>query len=61
MNGGTVKELNKELETMLNRFRQMKDIDYDHNKIDYLYMMSERAMESGDQVRLIIERLKAVE
>jgi len=39
----------------------MKDIDYDHNKIDFLYTMSERAMESGDQVRLIIERLKAVE
>lgn len=56
-----IKELNKDLETMLNRFRQMKDIDYDHNKIDFLYTMSERAMESGDQVRLIIERLKAVE
>jgi len=39
------KELNKDLETLVNRFRQLKDIDYNQNKIDFLYNMTERALE----------------
>jgi hypothetical protein len=59
--GSKAKELNKDLETLVNRFRQLKDIDYDHNKIDYLYQMTEKALESNETLTLLLSRLKAVE
>ena len=43
--GQKAKELNKELETLVQRFYQLRDIDYDKNKIDFLYLMTERALE----------------
>ena len=39
------KELNKDLETLVTRLYQMRDIDYDENKIEYLYQMAEKAIE----------------
>ena len=39
----------------------MKDIDYDKNKIDYLYFMTERWIESEQHVILVLERLMALE
>lgn len=59
--GNKAKELNKELETLVNRFRQLKEIDYDQNKIDYLYNMTEKSFESDSHVILILERLRALE
>ncbi len=59
--GSKAKELNKELETLVNRFRQLKEIDYDQNKIDYLYTMTEKSFESDGHVILILERLRALE
>ena len=59
--GNKAKELNKELETLVNRFRQLKEIDYDQNKIDFLYNMTEKSFESDSHVILILERLRALE
>ena len=39
----------------------MKDIDYDKNKIDYLYSMIEKAFEAEILVETLIERLSALE
>lgn len=39
----------------------MRDIDYDKNKIDYLYYMTEKSIEQFNHVQIIIERLAALE
>jgi methyl-accepting chemotaxis protein len=59
--GKAAKELNKELDTLLNRFKQAKPIEYDHTKIDFLYQTTEKAFESGELVTLVTERLRALE
>jgi hypothetical protein len=59
--GRAAKELNKELEILLNRFKQSKAIDEDHTKIDFLYEVTERAFESGELLNLVAERLRALE
>jgi hypothetical protein len=46
--GMKAKELNKELDTTVQRLQQMKDIDYDKNKIDFLYLMTEKSIEQFD-------------
>ena len=39
----------------------MKDVDYDKNKIDFLFHMLEKSMENDSQLELIVERLAALE
>ena len=39
----------------------MREIDYDKNKIDFLYEMVNKALEQGGQVEILIERLQALE
>jgi hypothetical protein len=39
----------------------MRDMDYDKNKIDYLYFMTEKSIELFDHAQIIIERLAALE
>ena len=48
--GAKAKELNKELETTVQRLYQMKDIDYDKSKIDFLFFMTEKSIEQFDHV-----------
>jgi len=43
------KELNKELENTVQRLYQMKDIDYDKNKIECLFHMTEQSIEQFEQ------------
>ncbi|CDW73875.1 UNKNOWN [Stylonychia lemnae] len=59
--GSKAKELNKELETTVSRLFSMRDMDYDKNKIDYLYFMTEKSIELFDHAQIIIERLAALE
>ena len=59
--GSKAKELNKELETLVGRFRTLRNIDYDPTKVDFLYAMTEKSIEKEMSIELIIERLKAVE
>ena len=43
--GSKAKELNKELETLVSRFRTHRSIDYDPTKVDFLYSMTEKSIE----------------
>lgn len=59
--GNRAKELNKDLEDIVRRLQTMSDINYDKNKIDYLFSLLESQMESESHVEIITERLKALE
>lgn len=59
--GEKAKELNKELDTLVNRFRTIKAINYEPSKIDYLCHMVEQSFENSPHVQYIIDRLKAIE
>ena len=59
--GSKAKELNKELETLVSRFRALRNIDYDPTKVDFLYALTEKSIEQEKSIELIIVRLKAVE
>ena len=59
--GSKAKELNKDLETLLSRFRALRNIDYDPTKVDFLYALTEKSIEQEKSIELIIVRLKAVE
>ena len=48
--GSKAKEFNKELDTLVNRFRTMKPIDYEPTKLDYLCHMVEKAFENSAHV-----------
>ena len=39
----------------------MNDVNYDKNKIDYLFEMLEKSMETEVQVDIVTEQLKALE
>lgn len=39
----------------------MRDIDYDKNKIDLLFYMTEKSIEQFDHVQIVLERLAALE
>ena len=44
--GNRAKELNKDLEDILRALQKMNDVNYDKNKVDYLFEMLEKSMES---------------
>ena len=45
--GNRAKELNRDLEDILRRLQTMDYINYDKNKIDFLYEILEKAMEGN--------------
>tara|TARA_B110000285_G_C14886785_1_gene496587 strand:- start:63 stop:356 length:294 start_codon:yes stop_codon:yes gene_type:complete len=59
--GNRAKELNKDLEDVVRRLQTMSDVNYDKNKIDYLFTLLESCLESEEHVEIITERLKALE
>lgn len=59
--GNRAKELNKDLEDVVRRLQTMSDINYDKNKIDYLFTLLESSLESEEHIEIITERLKALE
>ena len=59
--GLRAKDLNKDLDDIVRRLQIMNDVNYDKNKIDYLFNILERSLESSEQVKFILERLKALE
>lgn len=60
MIGNRAKELNKDLEDILRRLQQMDYLNYDKNKIDYLYDILLKSLENEDHVEIILDRLKAI-
>lgn len=46
--GLRAKDLNKDLDDIVRRLQIMNDVNYDKNKIDYLFNILERSLESGD-------------
>ena len=59
--GNRAKELNKELDEILRRLQALETINYDKNRIDFLYEVLERCLENDEHVDLILERLKSLE
>jgi len=46
--GLRAKDLNKDLDDIVRRLQIMNDVNYDKNKIDYLFNILERSLESGE-------------
>jgi hypothetical protein len=44
------KELYEELQRLNRKFSEMPEIDYDKNKIDFVHMFTERALEGSEHV-----------
>ena len=59
--GNRAKELNKELEEILRNLNSMNNVNYEKNKIDYLFEILEKSIESEEQVNIVTDRLKALE
>ena len=59
--GNSAKQLNKELDEILRRMQTLKFVNYDKNKIDYLYELLEKGMESETHVDVVLDRLKTLE
>ena len=59
--GLRAKELSKELENVLKLLQQMNFTNYDQNKIEYLYELLEKSLESGDHSATILQRLTCLE
>mmetsp|Transcript_29432 Transcript_29432/g.44559 ORF Transcript_29432/g.44559 Transcript_29432/m.44559 type:complete len:115 (+) Transcript_29432:1248-1592(+) len=51
--GNLAKDLNKDLEEILKNMQIMKEVNYDKSKIDFLFMMVEKAIECEEHVRII--------
>ena len=61
MIGNRAKELNRDLEDILRKLQNMDYINYDKNKIDYLYEILNKSMEYDDHVLIVLDRLKSLE
>ena len=59
--GNKAKDLNKDLDEILRSLQAMDYIDYDKNKIDFLYDVLEKAMENEEHVGVILDRLTSLE
>ena len=59
--GVRAKELNKDLDDIVRRLQIMDNLNYDKKKIDFLYEITSSSLTNGDIVKIIIERLKALE
>lgn len=61
MIGNRAKELNRDLEDILRKLQNMDYVNYDKNKIDYLYEILNKSMEYDDHVVVVLDRLKSLE
>ena len=59
--GNRAKELNRDLEDILRRLQTMDFINYDKNKIDFLYDILNKSMENEEHVEVVLDRLKSLE
>lgn len=61
MIGNRAKELNRDLEDILRRLQNMDYLNYDKNKIDYLYEILTKSMVNEEHVEIVLDRLKSLE
>jgi len=59
--GLRAKDLYKDLDEIIKSLSQMNEVNYDKNKIDFLFSMLEKSLESEDHVKTISMRLQALE
>ena len=59
--GNRAKVLNKDMDDILRGLSKVQDINYDKNKIDYLFELLEKQFMCGDHLHIVTERLKALE
>lgn len=55
--GSRAKELNKDLDESLRRLQALDYVNYDKNKIDFLYEVLEKSMENDEHVEIVLNRL----
>jgi K+/H+ antiporter YhaU regulatory subunit KhtT len=59
--GSRAKELHKVLDEIISNLGKMTEVNYDKNKLDYLFEILEKSMENEEQVTIVLDRLKAIE
>ena len=55
------KAFNNDLTNLQQKLQAMQDISYDKSKLDVVFNFTERALEQGDHLNIICERLKVLE
>lgn len=56
-----MKTLDNEMDEILRRLQAMETINYDKQRIDFLYDILEKFMENDEHVDIILDRLKSLE
>lgn len=56
-----MKILDNEMDEILRRLQAMETINYDKQRIDFLYDILEKFMENDEHVDIILDRLKSLE
>lgn len=59
--GIRAKELKKTMDEIISNLNKLNDTNYDKNKIDYLFEMLEKSIESQQYIEVLADRLKAIE
>jgi DNA repair ATPase RecN len=59
--GNKVKQLNSELDTLGSMLENVEEVNYQANKIEYLYKVGERSLMWQDILMEVIERLMALQ
>ena len=55
------KQFNNDLHTLQNKFAMMEDVNYDRQKVAFVFLMTEQALEQREYLGIILERLKALD
>lgn len=45
----------------MRKFQQMKDVEYEKTKVDYVFEMTEHSLECNSQIDMLLDRLKMIE
>jgi K+/H+ antiporter YhaU regulatory subunit KhtT len=59
--GTRAKELDKILDEIVRNLGKMNEVNYDKNKLDYLFEILEKSMENDEQIDVVLGRLHAIE
>ena len=59
--GTRAKELDKILDEIVRNLGRMNEVNYNKNKLDYLFELLEKSIEQNDQIDIVLDRIKAIE
>lgn len=56
-----VQQFNTDMDRLIRKFQNMKDVEYEKTKVDKVYEMTEHALSSNEQLDMMLDRLKMIE